>query len=481
MRALLAAVTVLGASAPLGALGAEAGPGATYYVGDGESFDLAVEVVGGKDVRIYLASKATSEPVAKAAVSLQPAGGPKQDVKFEPVADSPGVFWAQLTDPSALPGQIIIQTDSDTDAIETTVPKYAQVGSAAPPAAPAHATAATQELLSRGMLGAFAAGFVLALALLGLARLLRRPRSGAAALVLVAATSPAWLSSRPAWAHGGHDHGGPSLEGRGDTGGDVVMSKKSQFLIELRTIPAKKQPVPGVLKTYGHVIPKPQLDAVITAPQTGFLQGTQGLSLGMKVRRGQVLATLQAVGQIRIESPIDGEISEQNAVDGSRIEAGGKLFRVTDPSVLWVDAELFSGQLSQLKDVVDVQVSVDGTSGAIKARMLNAITPVSEETRTAKAFLELVTPPQGLRIGSLATIWFSLKRTGEAIPVPLSAVLNRAGDRIVFVQTGPETFVPRAVVVEDGPVPGTVLITQGVADGERVVTSGNYQLLMKAK
>ena len=49
------------------------------------------------------------------------------------------------------------------------------------------------------------------------------------------------------------------------------------------------------------------------------------------------------------------------------------------------------------------------------------------------------------------------------------------------MQTGPETFAPRQVVTADSAEPGTVLVTQGLQDGNRVVTSGSYQLLMKAK
>ncbi len=457
-------------------------PNALYFVGDGDLADFAIEVKGGKEAVLYLTKKPTNEPLVDASVTLQSATG-GGDIKFEAVKDSPGTYKAVLKTSTDLPGQIIIQTATDTDAIETLIPKYKSSGavpSAPVPSTPTSGTSASQPKM---IAVAFGAG-VAVTGLLGFgAYLLMRRRRGSSMGILLAGivSLPASLASRPAYAHGGHDHGGPSLDSEADTGGDVVMPKKSQLLIDLRTMQAKKEEVPGVIKTYGHIIPKPQLDATVTAPQAGFLHGTQGLLLGTKVQRGQLLGTLQAVGQIRLESPIDGEISEIDAVDGARVEAGGKLLRVTNLSVLWVDAEMFAAQLVELSNVTDVTIAVEGVTEPIKARLLNAVTPVSEETRTAKVFLELVNPPQALRMGMLATVAFALQRKTQAIPVPASAILNRAGDRIVFVQLGPETFTARQVTVEDGPVAGTVLITQGVNDGERVVISGNYQLLMKAK
>jgi multidrug efflux pump subunit AcrA (membrane-fusion protein) len=453
-----------------------------YYVGDGDSFDFAIEVLDDKKAILYLTKKPSNEPVTGAILTLQSGHG-GDDIKFSAGKEDPGTYMAILSSASSLPGQVTIQTESDSDAIETTVPKYKNFLKETDRAILAKSNKGDLQSHSSGdVYTSFAAGFGFALLGAMAFALLRKRRSSKVTLFLAALITASHLvKSEAALAHGGHDHGGPSMETGGDAGGDVVMFKKSQILLELRTVPAKLEAVPGVMKTYGHIIPKPQLDATITAPQSGFLRSTQGLSLGQKVRKGQLLASLQSVSQIRLESPIDGEITEIYTVDGARVEVGSKIIRVTNPSTLWVDAEMFSSQLVELPHVIGVTVAVEGVSEPIKGRLVNAITSVSEETRTAKVFLELVSPSPSLRIGMLANVYFALDRSAESIPLPASAILNKAGDRIVFIQTGPETFTAREVMIEDSPVAGTVLVTQGVKDGERVVVSGSYQLLMKAK
>ncbi len=479
--ALMAAILAASSSSAFGDAGNGASSVPGYYVGDGDIADFALEVGDGGAALLYLTHKPSNEPYAGATVTLQPTASGKPAVKFES-AEAAGVYKARIEDPASLPGQVLIQTAADSDAIETTVPKYKVA--AAPAAAGVPGVAPANEASNTKALGMAAGAGALATAVIGLLLwlLLGRKRAVAkAAIPLLMLTAGAAVFSERAAAHGGHDHGGPALESGGDAGGDVIMSKKSQLLIELRTAKVKKESVPGVLKTFGHVIPKPQLDAALTAPQAGFIHGIQGLALGARVTRGQRLGTLQAVGAIPIESPIDGEISEINAVDGSRVDAGGKLLRVTNMATLWVDAELFADQLQRLKEATGASIMIDGLSTPVRAKMLNAMSPVSEETRTAKVFLELLAPPKDLRIGTLATVSFALAARGESIQIPASALLNRAGDRIVFVQTGPETFAPRQVVISDSAEPATVLVTQGLKDGDRVVTSGNYQLLMKAK
>ena len=383
--ALIGAMLAVSTSSALGNAGQTATPSQRYYVGNGEAADFALEIADGGTGSLYLTHKPTNEPFVGATLTLQPTDSGKPVVKFEPT-DTPGVYRGRIEDPASLPGQLLIQTASDSDAVETTIPKYkvAVAGAVAPTAV------LTAEPSDRKALMIAAAGGALAASMAGLLFWLLLGRRGDAAkaivplflLVVVGTAFP-----RRVLAHGGHDHGGPVPDSGADAGGDVVMSKKSQLLIELRTVEVKKEIVPGVLKTFGHVIPKPQFDAALTAPQAGFIHGVQGLALGSKVARGERLGTLQAVGTIPIESPIDGEISEINAVDGSRVDAGGKLLRVTNMSTLWVDAELFSEQLQRLKEATSASVMVDGLATPIRAKMLGAMTPVSEETRTAKVFL----------------------------------------------------------------------------------------------
>ena len=237
------------------------------------------------------------------------------------------------------------------------------------------------------------------------------------------------------------------------------------------------------MKSFGHIIPPPENNALIVAPQPGFLKLAQNLKLGKKVKRGEVLGYLQTINQISLVSPIEGILAEMYAFNGARVEGGGKIFRVLNPEVLWVDAELFANQVTRLSEVTRAFVHADGFKKDIEAKLVGANTPISEETRTAKVYLELIEPTEEAKVGAFVDVRFELKSQdgSKAIAIPRSAVLSRAGEPVIFVQTGSETFSVRPIVYEESSRPGVVLVKQGVSENERVVVVGSYQLLMKVK
>lgn len=448
------------------------------YIGDGEIADFAIEVKDGK-ATLYLSHKPSNKPFGEAKVSFQPEGG-GDAVQFAP-QKSVGVYDAQLPNNALPAGDLILEAADETDSIAV-VESADSTTQGKREGATAVAKESSESKVMNSAVAAILGALVASVIFIGLFLVQSRRKRAASLVLLSAATSIALLKTPEALAHGGHEHGDgtPNTE-TADMGSDVTIAKKSQFLIGVTSILAAKESVPEAMVSYGHVIPKPQLDATIIAPQAGIIRTASQYILGRQVARGETLATLDAVNQIRISSPISGQIQEIGAVNGARVENGAKLFHVTDTSTVWVDAELFAADLNKLKEVTDAYVSVEGTSEGVKAKLLNIVTPISEETRTAKAYLELDNTDGALRLGSLAKISFALKKDKPSIAVPTSAVLNRGGEHIVFVQTGPETFTPRQVRTESSSRPGTVLITQGVNEGERVVVTGNYQLLLKVK
>ncbi len=447
---------------------------ANYYVGQGELADLSLELSDGQTVTIHATYKETNEPLTQAKIALQPASDSSKNIEFQETKE-PGVYSGKLDDKSYLPGQIIIQTESDADAVELAAPKYKN-------ALAAGAVKDAHGLNWKGVGLGFILGVLsIILGFFGF-RYIKLRRSQASGLILL----PILLSSpirctETAYAHGGHDHGGPSpqdaMEG---SGSEIILPKASQLLIGLKTTAAKKEGAFDSIKSFGHVIPKPQYDAVIIAPQAGFLKSSQTTILGKRVKKGDTLGFIQSVSQIRLESPIDGEVSEVHASDGARIEGGGKIFRVTDSSVLWVDAELFSSQLSKVKAAKNAFITMEDKT-SYQAKILSQMTPISEETRTAKVFLEIINQETKPKIGSFVEVVFSIPGNQEGFLVPNSSVLNKSGEQVVFVKTGPETFVSKLVTTTEGSVPGKTLVTKGLAEGDLVVTSGNYQLMMKAK
>ncbi len=106
-----------------------------------------------------------------------------------------------------------------------------------------------------------------------------------AAVVLVAAT---------AWGHGEEEHGSPPAQ-PAVSGPGISVRKETQFLLEIRTARAQVRPLEARLVAPGKVIPRTDRHAQVTSPVPGIVAASgSGVPLvGQKVKKGQVLATIQ--------------------------------------------------------------------------------------------------------------------------------------------------------------------------------------------
>lgn len=107
----------------------------------------------------------------------------------------------------------------------------------------------------------------------------------AAGVLLVAAV---------AWGHGGEDHGA-LLTKQGAAGPGISVAKETQFLLEIRTERIRTRSVEARLVAPGKVIPRTDRYAQVASPVPGIVTASgSGVPLvGQKVKKGQVLATVQ--------------------------------------------------------------------------------------------------------------------------------------------------------------------------------------------
>jgi len=97
-------------------------------------------------------------------------------------------------------------------------------------------------------------------------------------------------------------------------------------------------------------------------------------------------------------------------------------------------------------------------------------------TRTYSATFAVPNPNGELRPGMIAEIRLSLDGEPEAIIVPPEVVrVDEAGSPCVYVVGASDVLSRRKVILGENLGEGTV-IAKGLADGERVVTSGTSML-----
>jgi hypothetical protein len=101
---------------------------------------------------------------------------------------------------------------------------------------------------------------------------------------------------------------------------------------------------------------------------------------------------------------------------------------------------------------------------------------VDEKTRTARVRMEFHNPGLFLKPGMFATVELRAELKPDALLVPDSAVLRSGEKNTVFVALDGGHFEPRDVVLGARADNDAYEVLNGLREGERVVTSGQFML-----
>jgi Cu(I)/Ag(I) efflux system membrane fusion protein len=173
-------------------------------------------------------------------------------------------------------------------------------------------------------------------------------------------------------------------------------------------------------------------------------------------------------------APQDGEILQRNAVNGMRAGPGDVLFRIADHGLVWVLLDVAERDLAEVGTGAKVAVRPRALPRQTFTGEVTLIYPhLNAQTRTARIRIEMPNPDELLRPEMYVDAEIETGTPGPVLAVPESAVLDSGSRQVVLVDKGEGRFEPRDVRLgrRGG---GYVEMTEGVAEGEAVVTSANF-------
>jgi Cu(I)/Ag(I) efflux system membrane fusion protein len=173
-------------------------------------------------------------------------------------------------------------------------------------------------------------------------------------------------------------------------------------------------------------------------------------------------------------APQDGEILERNAVNGMRAGPGDVLFKIADHRLVWVIIDVAERDLAQVSVGTKVTIKPRALAGQTFGGTVALIYPhLNAATRTARIRVEVPNPDELLRPEMYVDAEIEVGTPAPVLAVPESAVLDSGARQAVLVDKGEGRFEPRDVKLgrRGG---GLVEVTEGVAEGEAVVTSANF-------
>jgi Cu(I)/Ag(I) efflux system membrane fusion protein len=202
--------------------------------------------------------------------------------------------------------------------------------------------------------------------------------------------------------------------------------------------------------------------------------------LGIGAQEIDAMASRGKVGDsVPIRSPAEGYVTARNVVPGAAIQPGAPLFEVADLSKVWLLADVFEQDAARLRIGQKASLELASYPGEHFAGRVGFIYPMlTAATRTLRVRIEFAnkTGPGGvkLRPGMYGNVALELP-SASGLVIPVEALVDTGEHQYVFVAKAGGHFEPRLVraAARTG---DKVQIAEGLAEGETVVTTGNFLL-----
>ena len=179
-------------------------------------------------------------------------------------------------------------------------------------------------------------------------------------------------------------------------------------------------------------------------------------------------------------SPFRGIVEAVPVDQGRNVKIGDHLVDVVDISTVCVFAEFYENEISMLQNGQTVTATSASHPNEKFDGTIRTIDPFIDETkRTAKARIEIDNPDFKLQPSMYVNIELPVE-VGDALTIPVSAVMPTGSHDVVFVDKGEGKLEPRYVKL--GAKYGDLYeLKSGVQEGERVVASANFLIDAESK
>lgn len=189
----------------------------------------------------------------------------------------------------------------------------------------------------------------------------------------------------------------------------------------------------------------------------------------------QMKRTGDPVRSIVLNAPAKGTVLDKPAVVGMRFSAGDTLFRMADLTTVWTIVQVSELDLALIQPGQTAKITLKAyPDEPVEGRVALIYPELDMATRTARVRIELPNRDGLLRSGLYAEAAIrSSIGNGPTIAVPISSIIDSGTRQVAFVSKGNGTFEPRNLVLGSRGN-GYVEVREGLSEGERIVTTGNF-------
>jgi multidrug efflux pump subunit AcrA (membrane-fusion protein) len=259
----------------------------------------------------------------------------------------------------------------------------------------------------------------------------------------------------------------------------VTLTKENLEHVEIKTETATLGNLEVTLKAAGRVSEDMNKTAKVVSTLEGRLIRLNN-DLGDRVKAGDVLALVQTpelLGKaLEVKSPIDGVITDRKSTTGELVTKERQIYTVSEPTNLWVIAEI------KERDIGAVKIGQDATfavlafpSEQFHGKVVRIANRVEDKSRTLEVRIEVNNADGRLSPGMFADVEIVTTVQQNVLLISDTALQTNGEEVIVFVALETAKFEKRAIKtgMEHH---GRVQVLDGIKEGEKVVTAGSFIL-----
>jgi membrane fusion protein, copper/silver efflux system len=186
-------------------------------------------------------------------------------------------------------------------------------------------------------------------------------------------------------------------------------------------------------------------------------------------------ATKDPRERLVFQAPVSGLITTLQVAEGQEVAEGSILYRLEDLGSLWVETELYTGEISAIHSGDTLQVLPNGDDAGPRAAVVEFISPeYRANSQVIIVRARLANPDQRLRPGQAAQVLIT-PGSARVLAAPQNAVIRKGKHPQVYIRTAAHTYQRRPVTLgrEDA---AWVEITGGIHAGDTLVSRGAYLL-----
>lgn len=184
--------------------------------------------------------------------------------------------------------------------------------------------------------------------------------------------------------------------------------------------------------------------------------------------------TATAFSRYALQAPFEGEVVEKHLARGETAQADARVFTIADLSTVWAEITVYAKDLASVRAGQAVKVRAADTAHTAGGKLFYVGRLVGEQTRSAKAYVEIPNPERRWRPGLFVTV----EVVQEEVEVPVAVV----AEAIQTHQDRPVVFVKHENLFEVRPVTlgrrdgEWVEVREGLSAGERYAAQNSFVL-----